>query len=277
MNRLTVLYPLLLVAVLVITSACEKEDEIVPVKQASDTAISVASKNIPADSAHTETTIPENSEERIDSATYQHQLFGKMPYRVLFPKNYDSAKRYPLLIFLHGIGERGTDNEKQLTWGAPLFRSDSIRTKYEAIVIFPQCPVTNYWFDKSIIETLKGLIDFSIEKYGADTRKIYIGGLSMGGYGTYAMVAQYPDLFAAAIVISGDGDATKAVQMSKTRWRIFAGGKDTVVPSDKSEKMAKALKNSGASVSFTLYPQADHLESWLQAFAEPDFCSWMWG
>lgn len=97
----------------------------------------------------------------------------------------------------------------------------------------------------------------------------------MGAYGTYAMTAQYPELFAAAIAISGDGDEHKTTLMARTKWRIFAGKKDNVVPSGKSEKMANALKKSGASVSITVYPHADHTASWVNAFAEPDFCSWL--
>jgi predicted peptidase len=97
----------------------------------------------------------------------------------------------------------------------------------------------------------------------------------MGAYGTYAMVAEFPDLFAAAVAISGDGDARKASRMKKTKWRIFAGKRDEIVSFGKSEKMAKALEEAGASVYYTLYPNADHAGSWILAFEEPDFCSWI--
>lgn len=210
-----------------------------------------------------------------DSVTYEYAKSGDLPYRILFPKDYERNKKYPLLIFLHGIGERGRDNEQQLRWGASLFQDESIREKYPAIVVFPQCRTSSYWFDRWGLESLKKLIDELQDKYPIDKNKINIAGLSMGAYGTYAMVAAYPDLFASAIAISGDGDENDAAEMSRVRWRIFAGGRDNVVPAVKSEKMANALKQAGADVSFTLYPDADHATSWVNALAEPDFCSWL--
>lgn len=247
---------------LLLSAAACKEDEILPEQ--------------PVTIATTETA-PHPAKEPVadatDSAVYQHAMFSDMPYRILFPKNYDPAKSYPVFIFLHGIGERGSDNEQQLKWGASLFKADSIRDKYPSIVIFPQCLPDHYWFDSWGIKTLKGLIDSVSEKYKVN--KIDIGGLSMGAYGTYAMVSQYPGFFTGAVAISGDGDTRKAPAMAKTKWRIFAGKLDHIVSSDKSEKMAAALKKSGAAVSLTLYPRADHTGSWVNAFSEPDFVSWI--
>lgn len=246
-----------------IISACEKPDEVLPVPPV-------------AKGQATETKVPEKkSPPGTDSELYQYGKIKDMPYRILVPRDYDATKTYPLLLFLHGIGERGTDNEQQLTLGASLFQADSIRNKYPSFVVFPQCPTAHYWFDDKEMNTLKGLIDTLEAAYLINEKKIYIGGLSMGAYGTYAMVAENPDLFAAAVAISGDGDASKAPLMAKTKWRIFAGKKDDVVSSSKSEKMAIALENSGAVVFFTLYPEADHAGSWVNAFSEPDFCSWL--
>jgi predicted peptidase len=256
---------LFLLFMVMIISACEKPDEVLPVPP------------VPTgQAAASETKVPEKkSQSGTNSELYQYGKIKHMPYRILVPRNYDAAKTYPMLLFLHGIGERGTDNEQQLTLGASLFQADSIRNKYPSFIVFPQCPTAHYWFDDKEMNTLKDLIDTLDVMYQIDEKKIYIGGLSMGAYGTYAMVAENPGLFAAAVAISGDGDANKAPLMAKTKWRIFAGKKDDVVSSSKSEKMATALKNSGASVSFTLYPQADHSGSWVNAFSEPDFCSWL--
>jgi predicted peptidase len=283
MKTIKLPYLLPYIVVSIFFSSCEQENEIVPKKPVTDTITAVA-KNIAEDVYSTQAEQPVKDSllnvkdsAITDIATYQYGRFKEMPYRILFPKNYNPSKKYPLLLFLHGISERGTNNESQLIWGAPLFKSDTVRSNHQAIVIFPQCPVSNYWFDKSITELLKGLIDASVEKYGVDPHQINIGGLSMGAYGTYAMVSRYPDTFAAAIAISGDGDATKATAMSKPKWRIFAGGKDYVVSSEKSEKMANALEKAGASVSFTVYQNADHAGSWINAFSEPDFCSWLFG
>lgn len=282
--------PILFFIAVVIISSCEKPEEILPLTPVPDSASvhgdkingeaeaaeeEAKSDTTTADTTASDTTITDKTVQGIDSALYRYGKFQDMPYRILLPKYYDPSKSYPLLLFLHGIGERGTDNEKQLTWGASLFQADSIRERYPAVIVFPQCKVSQYWFDDWAIERLKGLTDDLVANLGIDKNKIYIGGLSMGAYGTYAMVAAYPELFAGAIAISGDGDETKASIMAKTKWRIFAGRNDNVVSSRRSEKMAAALTNSGALVSFTLYPQADHVGSWVNAFAEPDFCSWM--
>ena len=210
-----------------------------------------------------------------DSAFYHLGKHNNTPFRILFPINYDSNKRYPLLLFLHGIGESGTDNNKQLRWGSPLFQEDSIRQRYQAIIVFPQCPTDHYWDDDFEQQELNALLKSLLTTYKIDNKRVYVGGLSMGAYGTYALVAKDPDFFAAAIAISGDGDADYAPRMKKTKWRIFAGKKDETVPYTDSEKMAKALERAGASVRYTLYQDADHAQSWIKAFAEPDFCAWL--
>jgi predicted peptidase len=208
-----------------------------------------------------------------DSAYYQSAKNGTMPYRVMVPSKYNRNERYPLVIFLHGIDERGTDNEKQLRWGASLFKSDSVRRDFPAFVIFPQCPSEYYWASDAPMAALKLLISDFVKENNVNDRKIYIVGMSMGAYGTYEMVARNPDLFAAAIAISGDGDLNRAKNMARTQWKIYAGKKDNIVPSSSSERMASGLKASGAKVSLTVYPNANHVGSWVKAFEEPDFVS----
>lgn len=212
-----------------------------------------------------------------DSAYYRAGIINDLPVQVLIPVNHDSATKYPLVIFLHGIDERGTDNKKQLRWGASLFQSDSISKKYPAFVVFPQCPNDRYWHHEHMLTRLKSLIDTLVIMYGIDPDRVYIEGLSMGAYGTYAMVARYPDLFAAAIAISGDGDRSQAHRMKKTDWKIYAGDKDKVVPSGRSKQMAEALTKAGARVTLKVYPNADHATSWINALAEPDHCQWLFG
>jgi predicted peptidase len=261
----------------VIISSCDKSEDIVPAlppPATPDSTATISGAELPVEAEQPVDSVS-TSKPTPGQENYQAQKFGNMPYRILTPRNYDPAKKYPVLIFLHGIGERGTDNEQQLGWHSDLFKQDSIREKYQAFIVLPQCPTTYYWFDKQITENLKGLVGAIAEEYTIDSDRIYITGFSMGAYGTFAMVSQNPDMFAAAIAISGDGDAHRASVMAKTKWRIFAGKKDEVVPSDKSEKMAAALKKSGASVSFTLYPNANHSATWTNAFSEPDFCSWI--
>jgi predicted peptidase len=264
---------LLLLYLLIFAGCSNHDEEVLPATPVTDTVSTDTTGNgtpqnfIPRD--------PDTVLLTPDSAYYQYGKFEELPYRILLPSHYDSTKHYPFLLFLHGIGESGTDNEKQLRWGAPLFLEDSIRKKYPAIVVFPQCPTTNLWEDDIMPMKLTGLLNSLLSTYTVDSNRIYIGGLSMGAYGTYKLVPQMPELFAAAIAISGDGDPGNAPHMRKTAWRIFAGKKDEIVPSSKSEKMAKALQQAGAEVLVKIYPNADHRGSWVNAFAEPDFCSWL--
>ena len=210
-----------------------------------------------------------------DSAFYQARSFGDFPYQILYPRKYDSTSSYPLIIFLHGVDERGTDNQLQLKWGASLFQSDSVSTEYPSFVVFPQCPVTEKWYDPAMQEKLKALIDNLVSSLAINSDRIYLEGLSMGGTGTFEMVARYPDLFAAAVAIAGVGDSTKAHQMARVDWKIYGGMKDTRNPGELSKEIAAALRKAGANVSLKIYPDADHKETWVNAFAEPDYISWV--
>ena len=256
------------VLMLMIISACEKDEEIIPVVPADEESVPPVAKPEISEGGKDEQV---KSSLNFDSELFQFGKFKKMPYRVLVPRNYDSTKVYPLHLFLHGLGERGIDNEQQLSVGSSHFLADSIRNNYPSFIIYPQCPATEYWFSDSVTQTLKDLIDEFVTNQRIDKEKISLGGFSMGAYGTFDMVARYPGFFEAAVAISGDGDEKKASDMAKTRWQIFAGQKDDVVASSKTEEMAKALEKVFASVSFTLYPYADHGHTWQKAFSEPDF------
>lgn len=218
-----------------------------------------------------------------------------MPYRVLIPVAYDSLQKYPVIFFLHGAGERGRDNEKQLVHGAKLFLNDTVRENYKAIVVFPQCPVNDYWanvlrthddkgkraFDflmegapGKYMVLLQELVNYILETYPAKKDQLYVGGLSMGGMGTFELVKRMPKVFAAAFPICGGANPASAKKLKKTSWWVFHGAIDNVVPPHHSENMVKAMKAVGVKVKFTLYPNANH-NSWDSAFAEPDLFSWM--
>jgi predicted peptidase len=232
---------------------------------------------------------------------YQKQWFiqsgDTLPYRLLLPETYTPGKSYPLIFFLHGRGESGNDNEKQLTHGATLFLRDSVRKAYPAIVVFPQCGSTNYWSNVHTImegsnnssrlfyfipggdpspsmRLLTQLVDNIMLRYPVNRQQVYVGGLSMGGMGTYELVRRKPDMFAAAFAICGGAHPGTAPYLKKTAWWIFHGLKDDVVPPEKSEVIAKALKRAGAKVKLTLYPGANH-NSWEPAFNEPGLMKWL--
>jgi len=218
-----------------------------------------------------------------------------LPYRILYPENYDKNKKYPLLLLLHGAGERGKDNEKQLTWGSKLFITAENRKSFPAIVVFPQCPEESFWAVTKIDRTttpFKIEFDYSAEpnwplaaanalvkklsnEEGVDKSRIYISGLSMGGMGTFESVYRYPDLYAAALPICGGGDVNRYdKRVAKVPFWIFHGAVDAVVNPQLSRDMVEKLKSLKAEVKYSEYPGVNH-NSWENAFAEKDYLSWM--
>ena len=233
-----------------------------------------------------------------DLSLYQKHLYisgnDTLPYRLLLPENYDASKKYPLIYFLHGSGERGNDNEAQLIHGSKLFLKDDIRKNYPAIIVFPQCPAKSSWSNVDFkiengkrnfyfkedgeptiaMKLAQELVHKIIREYPVQKKQIYVGGLSMGGMGTFEIVRRNPKLFAAALPICGGAAPATAAKMKKTKWWVFHGAKDDAVPPELSEKMVKALQEAKATVKFTLYPEANH-NSWDAAFAEPELLSWL--
>jgi predicted peptidase len=235
-----------------------------------------------------------------DYSLYQKRVFtskdGKtLNYRILYPKDYDLGKKYPVLLFLHGSGERGNDNEKQLVHGGDLFLNPSNMEKFPAIILFPQCPEGKSWSSMTnkvedgkkiyqrttekkpgeMSKLLMGLITDTEKKEKVDKKRIYIMGLSMGGFGTFDMLYLYPNTFAAAVPICGGhlpelaGDYAKKVPI----W-LFHGAKDNVVSPDLSRNMYAKLKELGAEVKYTEFPDANH-NSWDSTFATPELLPWI--
>jgi|SRR5688500_4623884 len=236
-----------------------------------------------------------------DSLLYKKEVFRKgkdtLNYRIMYPLNYDVNKKYPVVLFLHGAGERESDNSKQLVHGAKLFSDSVNRSKYPAFVIFPQCPKSDFWSkiekDQSPGDSLGGfkfisegkinkslglvinLIDSFAKTHQVNTKKIYVGGLSMGGMATFELLWRKPQFFAAAFPICGGGDPSKVSIYAKNFpvW-VFHGASDNVVPVSNSRLMVKALKNAGADVKYSEYAGVGHA-SWTNAFAEPELLEWI--
>ena len=220
-----------------------------------------------------------------------------LPYRILFPLDFDPAKKYPMILVLHGAGERGRNNEDQLKYGTKLFLNDTIRDKYPAIVIYPQCPADGFWSNVKIetdsatqknkfifqsdapptksMVLLLGLVDEFLDKPFVDKHKVYVGGLSMGGMGTFEIIGRRPNVFAAAFAICGGDNTLNAKKYAKKvpLW-IFHGERDSVVPYTHSESMVAAIKEAGGDPKYTLYRNDDH-NSWDDAFKEPDLIPWL--
>lgn len=216
-------------------------------------------------------------------------------YRILFPENFNPLLKYPVVFFLHGSGERGNDNEKQLVHGGKLFLNKELRKKFPAIVIFPQCPQNDFWANVKFDDTqtgrnrfnftkggkptramhaLLGMIDNILDKPYADRNQVYIGGLSMGGMGTYEVLRRKSKTFAAAIAICGGDNIANVNKYKHVPLWIFHGGKDDVVSPELSKEIADHLKIIGKEVKYTLYADANH-NSWDSAFAEPQLLPWL--
>jgi len=235
-----------------------------------------------------------------DKDLFEKQLFilgeDTLRCRILTPVNYSPSKKYPLVVFLHGSGEKGNDNEKQLTWGADIFLDSLNRSRYPAIILFPQCPVNESWANtirteikdslggfrldtlarpKKTTQLLLNFIDTLAASGGIDKNRIYIGGLSMGGFGTFEILWRRPDLFAAAIVICGGGTPEKVSRYApKLPIWVFHGDADAIVPVSNSRIMVTALKSAKMTVTYTEYPGVNH-DSWKNTFAEPKLMDWI--
>jgi predicted peptidase len=219
-------------------------------------------------------------------------------YRLMYPAGYDAKKKYPVVLFLHGAGERGNNNEAQLVHGAKLFSDSLNRSRYPAFVIFPQCPYTDFWARVRMVKPrtdstpnvieypvdepagkaltlVSQLIDSFAAHKAVDPKRIYVGGLSMGGMGTFEILWRKPGFFAAAFPICGGGNVIKApVYPADFPIWIFHGAKDGVVDVNDSRRMAAALKSVNANVIYSEYPDAGH-DSWTNAFAEPGLLPWI--
>jgi predicted peptidase len=232
-----------------------------------------------------------------DLSLYERHYYNapelNLPYRYLRPAGNDTI--YPLVIFLHGAGSKGFDNEQPLEIGGRFFLRDSIRRNYPAYILFPQCPEIDLWayftnvpgpgnnrivfpFNKNPTEVsgaLMMLIDSLIHADRIDTRRIYICGLSQGGMGVLDLVARYPYVFAAGISMCGAGDAKTSKRFAgKTSLWLFHGDSDPVIPVQFSRDYFRRLKNLNADVRYTEYPGVQH-NCWMNAFKEPDFMNWL--
>lgn len=210
-------------------------------------------------------------------------------YRMLFP-DADQMRKYPLVIFLHGSGERGSDNDAQLKWGVMNFATDQNMLAHPAIVIAPQCPEHQQWSsvtpnnertrmtlnpEPSIpMHLVIALINKLEATMPIDTNRIYITGLSMGGYGTYDALERYPHLFAAAVPVCGAGDTTRAATIAHIPMWIYLGAEDPAVNPLNGLAMLEALTHAGAHPGFTQYPEVGHF-SWLGAYSDPLMMEWL--
>ena len=195
----------------------------------------------------------------------------QLNYLLYLPEDYDPNRKegYPTILFLHGAGERGDSVQALTMWGPPKIAKEK---GLPFIVISPQCPKGHWW--TSMMFPLKGLLDYSINTYNIDTSRIYLTGLSMGGYGTFAFSLLYPDYFAAVAPMCGGGTPSM-VNFTKNyppAW-VFHGDSDKIVPIESSQIMVDALENAGYDVKFTIYEGGDHF-MFQKAYNESGLFDW---
>ena len=204
--------------------------------------------------------------------SYSAEVSKKYSYHYLkyLPKEYDGKKKFPLLLFLHGAGERGSDLEKVTKHGPPKLIKQG--KQFPFVVISPQCPKDTCWDANA----LDAMLDKIIESHAVDESRIYCTGLSMGGFGTWALGSTNPNRFAAFAPICGGGvdrTAFNAFEMWKKPVWVFHGDADKVVPLEESERMVKALRRRGGKPKFTIYKGVNH-DSWTETYNNPKLYEW---
>ena len=196
------------------------------------------------------------------------QIRVRLRYLLYLPPDYAAKEKWPMLLFLHGAGETGSDLELVKKHGPP--KLIAAGKQFPFVVVCPQAPRLGW---RS--EELKALIDHVMDEYRIDPDRVYVTGLSMGGYGTWALAIAYPDLFAAIVPICGGGDAKAVRRIRHVPTWAFHGGKDRVVPARRSKVMIEALKAAGNPVArLTIYPDAGH-DSWTATYDNPELYTWL--
>ena len=219
-------------------------------------------------------------------------------YQVFVPEDWTPHEKWPVILFLHGSGERGEDGMDQTDVGiGTAIRSD--RGHFHAIVVMPQCRKNTWWTQPPMDDLAMATLEAVTKEFRGDPQRTYLTGISMGGYGSWHLAAKYPNKFAALVVVCGgihppdatlkahpelanfsppDGPkayADIAAKIGKLPVWIFHGGDDNIVPIAESQRMADAMKAVGAEVHYTVYPGIKHV-SWDKAYDEPKLYPWLY-
>jgi predicted peptidase len=202
------------------------------------------------------------------SARLDTQVKVELGYLLYLPKGYDQQESWPLLLFLHGGGERGEDLELVKKHGPPKLIGEGKRFPF--IVVSPQCPKDKWWEPIELV----ALLDEVGSKYKVDIDRICVTGLSLGGFGTWRLAAYAPKRLAAIAPICGGGEKNWAKQFASLPVWAFHGAKDTGVPLERSQVMVDELKKNGGSPKLTVYPNALH-DSWTETYNNPEFYEWL--
>ena len=212
-----------------------------------------------------------------------------LPYNIFYPTSYGKkGEKVPLFLWLHGAGERGNDNKAQLKNVVPYLISPDVQAKFPAVIVVPQCPKEGYWapvkrFEWSIVNggavtppmhLVIQLLDKLMLDQNIDTERVYVGGLSMGGFGTLDLLSRRPEIIAAAVPVCGGSDLEKVKNYKDVPLWIFHGAKDDVVKPELSRDLVAKLKVLGKNPRYTEYPEGNH-GIWEAAVREPELLQWL--
>jgi predicted peptidase len=215
-------------------------------------------------------------------------------YQVYIPAGWNRKSKWPVVLFLHGAGERGDDGLLQTEVGIGTAIRKNV-DRFRCIVVFPQCRKDTWWSTVEMADQALKALDLTIKDFNCDTSRVYLTGISMGGYGTWDIAQRQAGRFAAIVVVcggikpppglkaprplpvtesAGDPYAAAAKRIGSTSAWVFHGAADPTVPVTESRKMVEALRAAGGDVKYTEYPGVGH-NSWDKAYAEPDFMPWL--
>jgi predicted peptidase len=192
-----------------------------------------------------------------------------MPYILHLPEGYDKKESYPLIVFLHGAGERGNDTTL-LKVGLPKLLKGA--KDYPCIFVAPQCPVDSWWTRE--LDTLSAFLKEFLGRDDVDRKQVYLTGLSMGGDGAWRLAALHPTWFAAVVPICGRDKVNSATKLKRIPVWAFHGAKDDIVPVRESRKIVKGINALGGKAKLTIYPDTDH-NAWDSAYSTKELYPWL--
>jgi predicted peptidase len=232
--------------------------------------------------------LQDHAKETLTAQVFQDAEGNALNYRLHVPTSSNPGEKFPLILFFHGAGERGSDNVRHLNHCVPSILNYVERHRQPTIIIAPQCPEEKQWVDtpwsddahtmpeESSVQMRLAieLLQHSISDLPVDRSRIYVAGISMGGFGTWDILQRHPEIFAAAIPVCGGGDLEKASHIKSIPLWAFHGSDDLVVKTIRSQTMLAALKEAGGSPNYTEYPEVGH-DSWTETFANDEVLDWL--
>ena len=228
------------------------------------------------------------ADEMMRPYAYTNELGEVLTCRASYPPFPAAGKRYPLILFLHGSAACGTDNQKQITSGLPTLLASLLKQREQVIVVAPQCQMGNWWVRKLAmsadytaaqemtpsLEVALEVCQHFVQDRQADPDRLYITGLSLGGFGTWDAIQRAPDLFAAAVPIAAGGDTKRARAIKSVPVWVFHAQDDKNVNVECARRMVSALKAVGGKVTYTEYEKGGH-NSWDRAYSDKKMIAWL--